>query len=451
MMSDSIKLIKLQTSSILHVPILNYENNFTFIVNNKEYYTNRLVADLLSPKIAKSHLIDPTISEYIINTRSKGDFNKILDLAKFEEQEYSKEEIPFIIEILENLENTTKFTSNEPKQNFEKDDSMISKVINQLKNHLEFPHFYDEQIKQEIEILSEHFYDMSAEEKDMISQFGYDIIDSIISHPKLQVESEDDLVYFINELYAKDSEYSNLYSYVYFKNVSSSTMKEFIEKVYYEDITRGTWRSLSERLSEDINNDDPTKSEKEATTRKTKCQRYKKHQEKKSSDSSMTIMYENQNFSGLIKYLQKELDIREEINITSSSIGGTPSRDPWSVISYEEQTKCFFTNIEETPWICIEFKRHTIAPTHYSIRSGEDSDNPKSFVLEGSKDMVVWTTIDQENNCSNLKEKRAVSTFSIQNDNHQSYKYLRLRHIGPTWSNQPRLQISSIEFYGQLI
>lgn len=46
--------VKLQESSILHVPFQNYENNFTFIVNNERFPTNRLVADLISPKISKS-------------------------------------------------------------------------------------------------------------------------------------------------------------------------------------------------------------------------------------------------------------------------------------------------------------------------------------------------------------------------------------------------------------
>lgn len=56
--------IKLQTQSILQVPISSYENNFTFIVNGKEFHTSEIVADLLSPKIPKARKNDPTIREF---------------------------------------------------------------------------------------------------------------------------------------------------------------------------------------------------------------------------------------------------------------------------------------------------------------------------------------------------------------------------------------------------
>lgn len=68
--------IQLQTASILQVPFSKYEKNFIFIVNNKEFRTSRLIADLLSPTISKIHINDPTMKEFYINTKSNGDFQK---------------------------------------------------------------------------------------------------------------------------------------------------------------------------------------------------------------------------------------------------------------------------------------------------------------------------------------------------------------------------------------
>ena len=54
-------MIKLQTDSLLHVPLHKYTNDFTFIINSKKYETSSFYADLLSPIISSRHLIDPTI------------------------------------------------------------------------------------------------------------------------------------------------------------------------------------------------------------------------------------------------------------------------------------------------------------------------------------------------------------------------------------------------------
>ena len=43
--------IKFEERSILHVPIHNYEQTFTFIINEEEFHISQLGADLLSPKI----------------------------------------------------------------------------------------------------------------------------------------------------------------------------------------------------------------------------------------------------------------------------------------------------------------------------------------------------------------------------------------------------------------
>ena len=63
--------IKLLTDSILQAPLLNYERNFTFIVNEEQFETNKIIADLISPNISKLHLIDPTINEFTITTQEK--------------------------------------------------------------------------------------------------------------------------------------------------------------------------------------------------------------------------------------------------------------------------------------------------------------------------------------------------------------------------------------------
>ena len=71
--------IQLSTESIIKVPLQTYEK-FIFIINGEKFITNRLTSDLLSPKICKIHTIDPTVDEFIMNTKEQSDFSVFLNL-----------------------------------------------------------------------------------------------------------------------------------------------------------------------------------------------------------------------------------------------------------------------------------------------------------------------------------------------------------------------------------
>ena len=58
---------------------------------------------VLSPKISKIHLSDPTINKFSINTRTKGDFQNFLNLQNFEETSLNENDIPFYNELIEEL------------------------------------------------------------------------------------------------------------------------------------------------------------------------------------------------------------------------------------------------------------------------------------------------------------------------------------------------------------
>ena len=96
--------IQLLTESILQVPILSYPKDFTFIVNNEEFQTTKLVACLLSSKISKIHQIDPTLCHYTINTKYRGDFQHFLDILNFQTTNISETELSFFSEIIDQLE-----------------------------------------------------------------------------------------------------------------------------------------------------------------------------------------------------------------------------------------------------------------------------------------------------------------------------------------------------------
>lgn len=95
--------IQLKIESIKEVPFNTYINDFTFVVNGEEFLTSRIFSDLLSSNICRIHQIDPTFDRMIINTKHCGDFNKFLELYKFETKTVESKDKIFYEEIIREL------------------------------------------------------------------------------------------------------------------------------------------------------------------------------------------------------------------------------------------------------------------------------------------------------------------------------------------------------------
>ena len=423
--------IKLQTDSILRVPFWRYEKDFTFIVNGEEYHTSQILADLLSPTVCKARDNDPTLREFYINTKSEGDFQQILNLFNFKAQEITVNNFNYLCEIFEQLgtENISiKYSSEE---------ITIDNVINLIKKH-EHQTIFKDNYSREIDFLSSHFYEIEALKKEELLTISNESLCNIMNNTNLTLSTEDELFSLINELYAEDKTNSNLYEFVEFKNVSTSSLETFIENFDIEYLTIGTWKSISVRLVTEIKNDDKNGGE-----------RYK-HRKR-----STTISHTKQEFEGIISHLKRTSNIKEEINITYSSDSSNGSNSPFNLIEYDDKSKYFVTRNERNSWICIEFKNHLIIPTSYTIRSnsngGKGYHHLKSWVIEVSTNNREWTTVSEEKDNSVLDEQSAVHTFSIQTRPEQEIKFIRLRQTGPNSANYNHLYFSAIEIYGEMI
>ena len=96
--------IQLKTERITKIPLKNYEQDFTFIVNHKEYKTSKLTSQLLSPIICDMNVNDASIDTIEIHTRHEGDFQKFVELINFERISIENEnEVSFFNEIFEIL------------------------------------------------------------------------------------------------------------------------------------------------------------------------------------------------------------------------------------------------------------------------------------------------------------------------------------------------------------
>lgn len=236
-------------------PFEKYKNDFTFILNGRQYKTSRIVADLLSPTIREMHLVDPTVDEFNINTETvegenEGEnyFTDFLKLCSFKPTIVDDERRKYYSEYFFALGNINEYFRMQRKSSL-KD---IEKVISNFEVYVKFFNKYtkwnecDGEIDDDlVSFLASHFYEVDQER---LKKLPLRMIERIVFNENLTIIDEDSLINFILNLYEKDSSFSILFSAVCFANVSNGVLEAFIEKFAIDDINTNIWRSICYRL-----------------------------------------------------------------------------------------------------------------------------------------------------------------------------------------------------------
>jgi hypothetical protein len=102
-------------------------------------------------------------------------------------------------------------------------------------------------------------------------------------------------------------------------------------------------------------------------------------------------------------------------------------------------------------WICYEFRRHILVPTHSSIRSGREvvgGRYMKSWLLEISTDSTSWTEVDHRGDNSDVNKSYATATFCTNFN--MECRFVRLVNIGCNHDRNTRIVISAFEVFGSI-
>lgn len=159
--------IQLKIASILEVPIDSYAEEFTFVVNGQEFRTSRLLSDLLSSKICRIHIVDPTFDRMVINTKSKGDFSIFLNLSKFNEEKVEERSILFYREIIENL-GIEHFSISLIDAFEEENESIFTRIVRHRNEGL----FGIERYNKEVKEISTKFFEYSENDQKGLKSVG---------------------------------------------------------------------------------------------------------------------------------------------------------------------------------------------------------------------------------------------------------------------------------------
>ncbi|KAK8854333.1 hypothetical protein M9Y10_016893 [Tritrichomonas musculus] len=447
----------LSLKQIKKIPFEKLEKNFTFIVNGKHYETNRFVADFLSPVILNYHYLDETINFFEFSTdidKETGNsltderdyFQEFLQLVDFQSKQISKSQKDHYIEYFIHLGNFDEYCELQ-KENLEEltPENVIDRLeifltslqkfnYTKLSKNVEIVNeaISNENIKQIIKYASSHFDQI---DKSKMKKINIDMIEEILKNEELKLEDEDTLLNFVLDLYENNDQFSSLFEYVKFENVSEESLSNFIDKFDYQLMTAGVWKSICHRL---VPNDQE------------KGNRYKQSYKK-------FVHKEGEDFNGIIRYLTNKYggNVHDKgvVDISSTSIQGDKiAYHPKNLVDYQNSSNYYYSKPEPSVIISFDFKDYLIQLTNYTIKTDngpENYDHLRNWVIEVSNDKEKWDVIDKHDDDTSLRGANIIHTFSVQKAE-GFHRYIRIRQTGHSWNGSYYLRFYFIEFYGML-
>ena len=408
---------KIGVDNIQRALFNNLEKDFSFIVNHKIYKSNSIVANILSPNISKN----TSMPYYKIQTEFDGDFNQIIEYGKMKTITINDENRDYFINIMKKLGNMNEITR------FCKElqgDITFENIIQRTQTKINLNINFDK----EIAFISSNFHDLYTKFPKKILSFNVSIIEKILSSDNLKIFNEDELLDIVLKLYNKSKEYSSLFSYVLFLNVSDASIQRFKENFDINDINQSIWNSVFCRLEQNISEES--------------MKAYRK-----SHKEFLNYRYCAKKHERIFEYLSERYhgnpQTQNIILITSSSIYQGKVEN---IIDQKEGTY-FGTSDKADSWIQFDFKERLVCIESYTLKSCLGS-HLMNWVLEVSNDGRDFDEIDQHKNCSLLCGQLKAESFNVLCKAPQ--RFVRLRQTGPNSSNNLRLWINSIEFSGYL-
>jgi hypothetical protein len=343
--------ISLTSKGLINIPHPESRNDFDFIVGENHYPCPWYVAAFLSPKICRNSSIDPTQAEFIVETADPNhQFCEILSLGRGETIDFtsSSSRLSFLISIAREFENGELLFSMKDQIDPELN---LSNVIPRLieRNEFKMPHY------EEIEFIASRFYEFSLSS---LSKVCLNDIEAIVSHPSLKMKSEDFLYEFIISRMNEDFSFFNLFEFVRFEYLSSTTISDFSKVVceYFDLLNVSFLSAICVRLIQNV-------SPQTANSR---------------LNGIEFVPNVSTPLDGIISYLTRE----HGGNVHDRGIVTITSTDPWDGASWNVATNAadltannfFHSKNLPNQWLCYDFGDRRTNLTHYSIRSRHDGD-----------------------------------------------------------------------------
>jgi hypothetical protein len=413
---------RLSNQGLKNIPASACPSDFEFLVDGVSHRCPSIIADFLSPAIARLHSSDPSISEYSVQTPDPHQqFNSFLSLGLGSPITITPGNRAFLISLTRELQNAELY-----RLLFGTVDSplTLSSAVDQIADS-GFPDFLSER---SIDFLATNFAELSVSE---LSAIPIDALTAILGHDGLKLSTEDALFDFLESQATTNLSYFALFHFVRFQYLSVECVKRFVvlSEQFWEYIDQDLWAAVSERLLLPVTVRD--------------------HNSRLAFEGIQCRMGER----GIIDYLTEKAggNVHEKgaVVVTASS-----ACCPLKNVVDLRRVGHFGTHNTPNSWIGLEFKKVRIVPTHYSITTdhtgpGWTAVYPRSWVVEIGDDGKDWTEVDRQSDSSLLDGPDRTVVFPIAKP--KECCFVRLRMTAPAKDGFHCLELKGFELHGGVI
>ena len=161
------------------------------------------------------------------------------------------------------------------------------------------------------------------------------------------------------------------------------------------------------------------------------------------------IYRKSEPLNGIIRHLTRECggNVYDKGVVNIMGIG-------WDIKNILAMTgSCYCTYETENAWICYDFNDRRVIPTSYTLRSCADrpgGKHLKSWIIEVSNDGYLWEEIDRQDNNNDLNDSFVTANFEVSSVPSKSFRFFRLRQIGPNHNGKRELWLTAMEIFGSM-
>ena len=238
--------LHLSSRGLRIVPMNLHEGDFEFIVDDKSYKCNTILAEFISPKVCSLRLTDPSFSKLRLSVNDpSSQFDKFLSLPFESHLKVDSENFDFYVSVSKELENQ-ELLSQLASFYFEKTEMTKSNAVKRLR----LMETFGENGQEEISFIARNFSEIEG-----LADLKLHHLRQILAHHALRIPSEDFLYDFICQMISEDPSYCELLEFVMFKFLSTTSIQHFVKldpSFIFDHFNISLWNSLCDRLCEKL-------------------------------------------------------------------------------------------------------------------------------------------------------------------------------------------------------
>jgi hypothetical protein len=369
-----------------------------------------MCAEAWSPKIAKLRAVDPSITEYVVETPDPNNhFRAFLEISEGCEAQIDEANYEFVLNLLREFENFDQYWTLRDAFGGER----IISGDEQLSPELLSP-----DCEEGIKTLASNFWQLTQRQ---FRQIPLETLALVLSHESLLISSEDLLYRFISDQIPINPDYFSILLFVRFECLSGASIAHFIplSEDCFDLIDLNFWKVICRRLELPVGYNCENKRAKEV---------YRPLDGRQRPD-------------GIISYISRgweDTPGRMKLEVTMNSVDN--DEDPEIAGAIIAHGGGFTSKDEPNQWVCWRLDYECLRPSHYAFCS-----DAKSWILEGSMDGVNWTEIDRR---TDVEWDGSYSTRSFDVSESVESTFVRLTQTDKNVEGKDTLYFCHFDVFG---